>query len=124
MAARNGQGRHACAGQLTTRHDGVPCVRSFEGTYGEGIGMRRLGTGGMCVVVALAICAVAAASASAVAPQFGRCVKTKAGGSGYSSSSCTVAVGSGAKFEWLSGPGAGAHFSSAAGNSSLETTTA
>lgn len=87
------------------------------------MGMRRLGTVALVMATALAICAAAATSALAVAPQFGRCVKTKAGGSGYSNAQCTTAVSSAAKYEWLSGPGAKAHFSSSAGSADLETTT-
>jgi hypothetical protein len=73
--------------------------------------MRRDRLAGLCVLVALAVCAIGAASASAAAPEFGRCIKkAKAEGSGYSNAGCTTAVGSGAKFEWSSGPGPKAHF--------------
>ena len=69
----------------------------------------------VCVVAMLAVGAVTAASASAEAPEFGRCVKkAKAEGSGYSDSGCTSAVSSGAKFEWIPGPGPKAHFTSVA----------
>jgi hypothetical protein len=57
-----------------------------------------------CVIAALAISAVAAATASAEAPEFGRCLKTKAGGgTKYTTAKCTV-VASGEKenFEWSS----------------------
>ncbi|MGD0452433.1 MAG: hypothetical protein ABSB69_02440 [Solirubrobacteraceae bacterium] len=57
-------------------------------------------------MAALAISVVAVATASAEAPEFGRCVKkAKAEGSGYSNAGCTTEVGSGAKYEWKSGPG-------------------
>jgi hypothetical protein len=76
--------------------------------------MRRFKTFGLCIVAAIAVSATAVATAAAEPPEFGRCVKkAKAEGTGYSSSTCTTAVSSGAKFEWLSGPGAKAHFSSA-----------
>jgi hypothetical protein len=75
--------------------------------------MRRIGILGLCVLAALAISSVAVATASAEAPEFGRCIKkAKAEGAGYSDAGCTTAVGSGAKYEWLSGPGAKAHFTS------------
>jgi hypothetical protein len=88
----------------------------------RGMGMRRLGSVGLGMAVALAICATAATSAFAVAPQFGRCVKTKAGGSGYANAGCTESVGTRARYEWLSGPGSSAHFTASAGQATLETT--
>ncbi len=75
--------------------------------------MTRLRMIGLCLVAAMAVSAVAVATASAEAPEFGRCVKkAKAEGSGYSDAGCTTAVSSGAKYEWLSGPGAKSHFNS------------
>jgi hypothetical protein len=77
--------------------------------------MRRMTIIGLCAVAALAICAVAAGSASAAPPEFGRCIKkAKVEGSGFSDSSCTTAVSSGAKDEWVPGPGPKAHFTSVA----------
>jgi hypothetical protein len=77
--------------------------------------MRRLGIIGVCIMALLAVGGVSAASASAEAPEFGRCIKkAKAEGSGFSTGTCTAAVGSGAKFEWQAGPGPKAHFVSAA----------
>jgi hypothetical protein len=78
--------------------------------------MTRLKTLGMSLVAVLAITAVTAATASAAAPEFGRCVKkaAKSGGAGYSNAGCTTAVGSGAKFEWLSGPGPNTDFTTSA----------
>jgi hypothetical protein len=74
------------------------------------------------MAAALAIYAAAATSALAVAPQFGRCVRTKAGGSGYANAGCTAAAESGAKYQWLPGPGAKAHFSASGGSAGFETT--
>jgi hypothetical protein len=85
------------------------------------MGMRRLGSVGLCMAAAVAICAATAASASAVAPQFGRCVKTKAGGGGYANAQCTETVSTGAGYEWLSGPGSSAQFTASAGRAALET---
>ncbi|MGO9322094.1 MAG: hypothetical protein ACLQBY_15010 [Solirubrobacteraceae bacterium] len=68
----------------------------------------------------LAISAVAVATAAAEElprepPEFGRCIKkAKAEGSGFSNSDCTTEVGSGAKYEWLAGPGTKAKFKSEA----------
>jgi hypothetical protein len=63
--------------------------------------MRRVRIIGLCVIAALAICAVAVSSASAAAPEFGRCIKkSKAEGSGYSNAGCTTSAESGAKYEW------------------------
>lgn len=58
--------------------------------------------------VALAIGAVGAASALAgEAPEFGRCVKKPAAtGTGFADRSCLHSAGSGAKYEWVAGPGA------------------
>jgi len=70
---------------------------------------------GLCLIAVFAIGAVATASASAAAPEFGRCVKkAKAEGSGFSDAGCTASVETGAKFEWLAGPGPKAHFTSTA----------
>jgi len=70
---------------------------------------------GLCLIAVFAIGAVATTSASAAAPEFGRCVKkAKAEGSGFSNAGCTAAVGSEAKWEWLSGAKANAHFTSTA----------
>jgi hypothetical protein len=75
--------------------------------------MRRLRALGLCMVAALAISAIAVSSASAEAPEYGRCIKkAKAEGGGYSNSGCTTSVETGAKFEWVAGPGPKAHFTS------------
>jgi hypothetical protein len=51
-----------------------------------------------------AIGAFATASASAVAPEYGRCIKkAKAEGSGFSDSKCNKGVATAAKYEWLPG---------------------
>ncbi len=60
----------------------------------------------LATVVAMACVAV---SASAFAPpEFGRCIKNAKheGGVGYSDSGCTKHVEEGAKYHWVSGPGA------------------
>jgi hypothetical protein len=75
------------------------------------------------VVAVLALCGASAAVASATpeGPEYGRCVKTTGGGAGYADKGCTEAVASGAAYEWVSGPGAKAHFTQSAGSTTLET---
>ena len=69
----------------------------------------------LCMSLAVCVCAVTASAAGAAAPEFGRCIKKeKAGGSGYSNSGCTAAVGSEAKFVWQPGPGPKSKFISQA----------
>jgi hypothetical protein len=74
--------------------------------------MGRYKTIGQCVVVALLTSGFAAASALASeAPEFGRCVKKATHeGVGFSDSKCVHGVSTGAKFEWVPGPGAKAGF--------------
>src|SRR5271169_6941532 len=69
--------------------------------------MGRYTVRGLCLVVVLVAGAFATASAMAAeAPEFGRCVKkSKREGAGFSDSKCVRAVGSGAKYEWVGGPG-------------------
>ncbi len=78
--------------------------------------MRRLRMLSVCLIAAFFVGAVASATASAEAPEFGRCVKkAKAEGTGFEDSGCvTEASGSGAKFEWVPGPGAKNKFTSVA----------
>lgn len=77
--------------------------------------MRRVGRTLLCLAVAGAFAAAAAASASAQPPEYGRCVaKAVVGGSGFKTSKCTSAAGTGAKYEWLPGPGPQPGFSSEA----------
>jgi hypothetical protein len=84
--------------------------------------MRRMKIVGLCLMAVFAMSAlVFSASASAVAPEYGSCVKkAKAEGSGYSNSGCTKAVGTGAKFEWTPGA-AGQKFSTTGGVATLTT---
>jgi len=57
-------------------------------------------------VAVIATTAVFASSASATTVEVGRCVKKPAaGGSGYSESGCRHGASTGAKYEWLGGPG-------------------
>ena len=69
--------------------------------------MGRARLSGACVIALLAISLVGVASASAETLELGRCVKkSKAEGAGYSDSACNHAVTTGAKYEWVAGPGA------------------
>jgi hypothetical protein len=69
--------------------------------------MKHIKVAGLCLVAALALCAVVATSASATAPEYGRCLKkAKAEGKGYTTVKCTKAAeGNKALYEWV--PGAG-----------------
>jgi hypothetical protein len=84
--------------------------------------MKRIRIAGVCLVAAVALCALAAASASAEAPEYGRCLKKAvAGGKGYTASKCTVAgEGTKAKYEWLPGE-AKRKFTTKGGAGKLET---
>jgi hypothetical protein len=78
--------------------------------------MKRIGTVGLCLVVAFVLSALVAASASATAPEYGRCLKQTSGeGKKFSDSKCNKeASGKKAKYEWV--PGAGkAKFTSSGG---------
>jgi hypothetical protein len=85
--------------------------------------MSRLIAATLGVVAVLAMCGTSAAVATAApeGPEYGRCVKAAGGGAGYSDKGCTNAVASGAAYEWVSGPGAKAHFTESAGSATLET---
>jgi hypothetical protein len=64
--------------------------------------MMRIRITGLCLVAAFAMSAIVATAASGANPEYGRCLKTKAGGgTKYTSAKCTV-VASGEKenFEW------------------------
>lgn len=82
--------------------------------------MKRIRIGGFCLVVALAISALASASAWAVAPEYGRCLKTTGGK--YSDSKCTKAAVAPkpGKYEWFPGA-AKAKFTSTGGIGVLTT---
>ena len=69
----------------------------------------------LATVMAVA-CAVVSASAFAP-PEFGRCIKNAKheGGGGYSNSGCTAHVEEGAKYHWVSGPGAKRGFTASGG---------
>jgi hypothetical protein len=77
--------------------------------------MRRVGKLSLCVSTVAALAATMTASAFAQQPEYGRCVaKAVKGGTGYTSSKCTVATGTKGKYEWLAGPGPQAGFVSEA----------
>jgi hypothetical protein len=65
--------------------------------------MMRIRITAVCLVAAFAMAAVAGTSALAANPEFGRCLKTKAGGgTKYTTAKCTVVATGGEKenFEW------------------------
>ena len=64
--------------------------------------MKRLRSGGLCLVAVVAVSALAAASASAEAPEMGRCVKVAPGTGHFATSKCTSHK-TGGEFEWLPG---------------------
>ncbi len=74
-------------------------------------------------VIATALVSAGTASASSrfVPPEFGHCVKYPKGqsGSGYSDSTCTGAVASGARYHWLPGPGPKPGFTASTGSVAL-----
>lgn len=78
--------------------------------------MRQMRVLCAAVLAACVISAVTSAGASALPPEFGRCVKTVKGytGFGYSDSGCTNGVAKDAKYEWLPGPGPDPHFTTSA----------
>ncbi len=69
--------------------------------------MNRIRLAGVCLLAALATCAVTAASASAQAPEFGRCLRLmgeQAGQGAYANNSCTSpSAGKTGRFEWFPG---------------------
>jgi hypothetical protein len=71
--------------------------------------MMRIKVTGLCLVAVVAMSAIAATGASAANPEFGRCIKTKAGGgTKYNSAKCTVvAVGEKENYEWYAAFGSG-----------------
>ncbi len=73
------------------------------------------------ITTALVSAGTASASSRFVPPQFGHCVKYSKGqsGSGYSDSTCTGVVASGARFHWLPGPGPKPGFTASTGSVAL-----
>jgi hypothetical protein len=85
--------------------------------------MRRIRIMGLCLVAVFAMGAITAGTASAVAPEFGQCLKkATSGGAGFSDSKCNKAVASGALYEWVAGAVAGKeHFTSTGTTATLKT---
>jgi hypothetical protein len=86
--------------------------------------MRRIKIAGLCLVAMFAMSAIVTGTASAVAPEFGQCIKkAKAEGTGFSDSKCTKeGTGTKAKYEWQAGFKSGENeFTSSGGTATLLT---
>jgi hypothetical protein len=87
--------------------------------------MRRIKIAGLCLVAMFAMSAIVTGTASAVAPEYGQCIKkAKAEGTGNSDSKCTKpGTGKTAKYEWVAGAKAGQNAFTTSGTTATLLTT-